>query len=60
MTVLDRVSQDHSLRWSRGWLNCKIQPMDLACVETQIGDGDAADCEVRDLSVERVVIEIVD
>ncbi|KAI9442507.1 galactose-binding domain-like protein [Lactarius indigo] len=24
-------------------------PMDLACVETQIGDGDAADCEVIEL-----------
>ena len=24
--------------------------MDLACVETQIGDGDAADCEVIEFS----------
>ncbi|KAI9511165.1 Allantoicase [Russula earlei] len=36
-------------------------PMDLACVETQIGNGDAADCEVRDLSgsVERVIVQIM-
>jgi allantoicase len=25
------------------------KPMDLACVETQIGDGSTADCEIREL-----------
>jgi hypothetical protein len=36
--------------------------MDFACVETQIGNGDAADCEVIDLrpgAVERVVVQIL-
>jgi len=35
--------------------------MDLACVETQIGDGDAADCEViefREGSSVRVEIQL--
>jgi hypothetical protein len=32
--------------------------MDLACVETQIGNGEAADCEVLDLRQERVVVQI--
>ncbi|KAI0268773.1 allantoicase [Gloeopeniophorella convolvens] len=35
-------------------------PMDLACVETQIGNGEAVDCEVIDLrqeSGERVVVQ---
>jgi hypothetical protein len=32
--------------------------MDFACVETQIGNGDAADCEVIDLRRERVIIWI--
>jgi hypothetical protein len=33
--------------------------MDLACVETQIGNGDGADCEVIELSLGGV-IQIVD
>jgi hypothetical protein len=37
----------------------KIQVMDFACVETQIGNGEAADCEVKDF-VERVIIQILD
>jgi hypothetical protein len=32
--------------------------MDLACVETQIGDGDTADCEVIEFS-EGVGVEIL-
>jgi hypothetical protein len=32
--------------------------MDFACVETQIGNGDAADCEVIDLGRESVIIEV--
>ncbi|KAH9978951.1 galactose-binding domain-like protein [Lactifluus volemus] len=37
----------------------RIHPMDLACVETQIGNGDGVDCEVIELSF-GVVIQIVD
>ena len=37
----------------------KIHPMDLACVETQIGNGDRADCEVIEFSL-GMVIQIVD
>jgi len=33
-------------------------PMDLACVETQIGNGDAADCEVIDLRREGMIIRM--
>jgi len=33
--------------------------MDFACVETQIGNGDAADCEVIDVSSERVIIQVL-
>jgi hypothetical protein len=32
--------------------------MDLACVETQIGNGEAADCEVIKLG-QRVIIQII-
>jgi hypothetical protein len=35
-----------------------LQPMEFACVETQIGNGEAADCEVIDLERECVVIQI--
>lgn len=35
-----------------------LQAMDFACVETQIGSGDAADCEVVDLGREGVIIQI--
>jgi hypothetical protein len=59
MTVLDGVR--FSLK-SSGWLlmfacyfDC--QPMDLACVETQIGNGEAADCEV--IEVTPVIIQII-
>jgi allantoicase len=59
MTVLDGVCC--SLRLS-GWLlifvccfNC--QPMDLACVETQIGNGETADCEV--IKVVPVIVQII-
>jgi hypothetical protein len=31
--------------------------MDLACVETQIGNGEAADCEVIELGP-RVIVQI--
>jgi len=31
--------------------------MDLACVETQIGNGDAADCEV--IKVAPVIVQII-
>jgi len=34
------------------------KPMDFVCVETQIGNGDAADCEVIDLGRESVIIEV--
>ena len=33
------------------------QPMDLACVETQIGNGEAADCEV--IEVTPMIIQII-
>ena len=34
-------------------------PMDLACVETQIGNGDAADCEVIMLEeADRVLVKV--
>jgi len=34
-------------------------PMDLACVETQIGDGSAADCEIVELGEEdRVIVRV--
>jgi hypothetical protein len=36
--------------------NC--QPMDLACVETQIGNGDAADCEVIEVAP-AVIVQIM-
>jgi hypothetical protein len=33
--------------------------MDLACVETQIGNGDVADCEIVELSEsERIFVNI--
>jgi hypothetical protein len=35
--------------------NC--QPMVLACVETQIGNGEAADCEV--IEVTPVIVQII-
>lgn len=35
-----------------------LQTMDFACVETQIGNGDAADCEVIELGREGVMIQI--
>ena len=31
------------------FLNFFHQPLDLACVETQIGDGSPADCEILEL-----------
>ena len=34
-------------------------PMDLACVETQIGNGDAADCEIVMLEdADRVLVNV--
>jgi hypothetical protein len=33
--------------------------MDLACVETQIGNGEAADCEVMQPGQQRVIVEII-
>jgi allantoicase len=35
-----------------------LQPMDFACVETQIGNGDAADCEVIELRGEGMIIQV--
>ena len=32
--------------------------MDLGCVETQIGNGEAADCEVIQLG-QRVIVQII-
>jgi allantoicase len=59
MTVLDGVRC--SLRLP-GWLLTFVccfdcQPMDLACVETQIGNGEAADCEV--IEVAGVIVQII-
>jgi hypothetical protein len=34
--------------------------MEFACVETQIGNGGPADCEVKDFTAERVIIQILD
>ncbi|KAH9954136.1 allantoicase [Russula dissimulans] len=34
-------------------------PMDLACVETQVGNGNAVDCEVIDVGNERVIIQVL-
>ncbi len=35
----------------------KCQPMDLACVETQIGNGEAADCEV--IEVGPMIVQVI-
>lgn len=32
--------------------------MDFTCVETQIGNGDKADCEIVELGVEKGVIDL--
>jgi hypothetical protein len=47
MTVLERVRAQILC----GLLcSCNLlQPLDLACVETQIGDGSPADCEILNL-----------
>ncbi len=34
------------------------QPMDLACVETQIGNGEAEDCEVIEVEPP-VIVQII-
>ncbi|KAI0256289.1 Allantoicase [Lactifluus subvellereus] len=60
------VRADQGIVYNKGvWhqpMTVLDRPMDLACVETQIGNGEAADCEVIDLrqqgSVERVVVQI--
>ena len=31
-------------------LTAPLQPLDLACVETQIGDGSPMDCEIVELA----------
>jgi allantoicase len=34
-----------------------LQPMDFACVETQIGDGSKADCEIVNIN-EDIVVDV--
>lgn len=48
MTVLDKVSKTCLVMES---VHCiPLQSLDLACVETQIGDGSLMDCEIVELS----------
>jgi hypothetical protein len=48
MTVLDKVSRRRLVMQSA---HCfPLQPLDLACVETQIGDGSLMDCEIVELA----------
>ena len=47
MTVLDKVSRTSVVMRSVHYL--LLQPLDLACVETQIGDGSPMDCEIVEL-----------
>jgi hypothetical protein len=46
MTVLDKVRGQALIRSVDYPF---LQPLDLACVETQIGDGSPADCEIVEL-----------
>ncbi len=51
MTVLERVRARHGqICMACALCSCDFdQPLDLACVETQIGDGSPADCEILKL-----------
>lgn len=54
MTVLDRVCCS---TWTFLAELMIVQAMDFTCVETQIGDGGKADCEILDLK-ESLVLKI--
>lgn len=51
MTVLGKVGMRS---FGRGSMLICLQSMDFACVETQIGDGSAADCEIIELDEAQV------
>ena len=48
MTVLDKVSRKSLVMQSIHYF--LLQALDLACVETQIGDGSLMDCEIVELA----------
>ena len=48
MTVLGKVRPRHG-QICAVCSTCFHQPLNLACIETQIGDGSPADCEILEL-----------
>jgi allantoicase len=57
MTVLGKVSLYCDSTASMTLTSCP-QALDLACVETQIGDGSAADCEILELDTSEHVYKL--
>jgi allantoicase len=57
MTVLGKVSLYCDSTASMTLTNCP-QALDLACVETQIGDGSAADCEILELDTSEHIYKL--
>lgn len=64
MAVLDGVSYANLVTYFplRTDRTCCLQPMDLACVETQIGDGSPLDCEIVTLDNQDIlpVVRLLD
>jgi hypothetical protein len=62
MTVFDRVSGMLGLLLRHNRLTTFYahgQPMDFTCVETQIGNGSKADCEIVELNGTKGVYKLV-
>jgi hypothetical protein len=60
MTVLGKVRFCHYSNQPSSALNLAqiLQNMDFTCVETQIGNGDPADCEILELDKSKEVFKI--